>query len=292
MSSSQLPVVVGFDGSTYALAALDWAAAEASRRTARLHIVHVSPVTWVNVGPDAVSLTQPVPPSRPAYLDDAVTRVAAAWPDVVVTSAEVVDGAASGLVSLSAEAALIVVGSHGRSLIGRLLMGSVSRHLLTHARCPAVVVRGTPPSPAAPVAVGIDGSPTAREALRLACTEATLLRASLVVVHAWRDLSLNSFGQWYPPVNVHDDLERDAESLTAEAVSEITVAFPDLEVHVRVRENHPVEALLDASRESQLLVVGAHGRGAFAGMSLGSVTTAAIHHSSCPVMTVPAAHEG
>jgi nucleotide-binding universal stress UspA family protein len=121
----------------------------------------------------------------------------------------------------------------------------------------------------------------------LACTEATLLGVPLLVVYAWQDLSLNSYGQWYPPVNVHDDLKRDAEALVAEAVSEITVAFPDLEVHVRVRENHPIEALLDASRDSQLLVVGAHGRGAFSGMSVGSVTTAAIHHSSCPVMAVP-----
>jgi nucleotide-binding universal stress UspA family protein len=288
MSSSQLPIVVGVDGSACSVVALDWAAAEAARRSCRLHVVHVSPVTWMNVGPDAVVLTEPIPPSRPPFLDESVVRVSAAWPDLEVTSDEVVEGAASGLVALSDEAALVVVGSHGRSLVGRMLMGSVSRHLLTHARCPAVVVRGTPSVPGSPVAVGLDDSPTARGALRLACAEATLLGVALVVVHAWQDLSLNSYGQWYPPVNVHDDLKADAEALTADAVAEVVRDFPDLEVHLRVRETHPVEALLDAARESQLLVVGAHGRGAFAGMTLGSVTTAAIHHSSCPVMSVPA----
>lgn len=285
--TSQLPVVVGIDGSDCSLVALDWAAAEAVRRDVPLYVVHASPVTWMNLGPDAVTLAEPVPPSRPLFLDHAVERVALAWPDLDVTSDEIVDGASSGLVMLSREADIVVVGSHGRSLLGRMLMGSVSRHLLTHAHCPAVVVRGTPTPPRAPVAVGIDGSATSREAVRLAVAEAQLLDVPLLLVHAWQDLSLNSYGQWYPPVNVHDELKNDAQALVDETVAEIATTAPDLEVHIRLREEHPVEVLLDASREARLLVVGAHGRGAFSGMSLGSVTTAAIHHSACPVMTVP-----
>jgi len=44
----------------------------------------------------------------------------------------------------SAEAAdLIVVGSHGRGSVGRFLIGSVSDHIVRHATCPVMVVRGT-----------------------------------------------------------------------------------------------------------------------------------------------------
>ncbi len=46
-------------------------------------------------------------------------------------------------------ASLIVLGSHGRSGVGRSFFGSVSDHVVRNAPCPVVVVRGTPVSGAA-----------------------------------------------------------------------------------------------------------------------------------------------
>ncbi len=43
--------------------------------------------------------------------------------------------------ALSEEADLVLVGSHGRGVLGRLLMGSVSAHVVAHAPCPVLVVR-------------------------------------------------------------------------------------------------------------------------------------------------------
>jgi nucleotide-binding universal stress UspA family protein len=39
------------------------------------------------------------------------------------------------------EADVVVVGSHGRTGLGRLLLGSVSEHIVRHAPCPVLVVR-------------------------------------------------------------------------------------------------------------------------------------------------------
>jgi nucleotide-binding universal stress UspA family protein len=63
---------------------------------------------------------------------------------------------------------LIVVGSHGRSALGRLVLGSVSQRIVTEARCSVRIARGRVEDPGSPVriVIGIDGSPASHAAVR------------------------------------------------------------------------------------------------------------------------------
>ena len=65
------------------------------------------------------------------------------------------------------KADLIVTGSHGRSALGRLFLGSISQWLLNEARCSVRVARGKLDEPGFPVrlVIGIDGSRNAKLAL-------------------------------------------------------------------------------------------------------------------------------
>lgn len=140
-------IVVGVDDSEPAAAALRWAVDEAVLRGAALEVVHAwaPPVSALPFGATLV-----VPVDEAAV--DAAARteldqmVAAALadvdeprPDVQVT---VLPGApAVTLVEVSENADLLVVGSHGRSGLGRLVLGSVAMACVHHAHCPVVVVR-------------------------------------------------------------------------------------------------------------------------------------------------------
>jgi nucleotide-binding universal stress UspA family protein len=85
-------------------------------------------------------------------LDAAIAGVHAQYPDVPVRRAVMRDRAGAALVRASDGAAMLVVGDRGRSLMARHLLGSVSRHVLMHARCTVAVVHGGADNGAHPTA--------------------------------------------------------------------------------------------------------------------------------------------
>jgi nucleotide-binding universal stress UspA family protein len=60
----------------------------------------------------------------------------------------------------------------------------------------------------------------------------------------------------------------------------------DIRIEQEVVEGHPANALVQAARGEELLVVGSRGRGGFTGLLLGSVSQACAHHTDCPVVIV------
>ncbi|SHF69835.1 universal stress protein [Streptoalloteichus hindustanus] len=130
------PVVVGVDDPGTARAAVEFAVAEASRRGVDLHAVHC----WA--GQAALGGEVPDEPERhEQVLAEATAELAERWPDVRLHTTSVRGDALSELLRRSDDAALLVVGTHGRHRLGAVVLGSVSRALLRSARCPVAVVR-------------------------------------------------------------------------------------------------------------------------------------------------------
>ncbi|MGE3812552.1 MAG: universal stress protein, partial [Candidatus Nanopelagicales bacterium] len=254
MTRSNLPIIVGTDGSAGASAAVGWAAQEAALRGLPLVVLAVVEPDWVAVTPGVTAVPTPTAGGRPTYVDDSVSRVTHDWPAVAVTARHVAGHAASAIITASAEASLVVVGARGRSLVAEVLLGSVSRHVSAHAHCPVVVVHEAADRPGAPVAVGVDGSRASHAALRAAAAEAACRGARLLVVHAWQDLNPTGYGIYLAPPELARELRAAAEQLTARMVGEIAPDFPDLEVDMRVIEAHATSALVQAANSAQLLV--------------------------------------
>jgi nucleotide-binding universal stress UspA family protein len=144
-------IVVGVDGSKPSHEALRWAADEARLRDATVVAVHV----WSFVPPTPIGEPGMIPmpagdyagqldaerAAAEAELEAALADALPAEPSVAIESKLVEGDAAEGLVEAAEDADLLVVGSRGRSGIASVLLGSVSRHVVSHAPCPVVVVK-------------------------------------------------------------------------------------------------------------------------------------------------------
>jgi nucleotide-binding universal stress UspA family protein len=128
------------------------------------------------------------------------------------------------------------------------------------------------------IVVGVDGSQCSLEAMRWATRQAELTGAELHAVMAW---CLPEIYAYTPR-----DFEGDARKALEDAIQQALGEKPRVPVSTRVVEGHPATALIDASRDAQLLVLGSHGRGAFTGMLLGSVSQHCVGHACCPVVVV------
>jgi nucleotide-binding universal stress UspA family protein len=144
------------------------------------------------------------------------------------------------------------------------------------------------------IIVGVDGSANARYALKWAVKEAAIRHAPLTVVTVNEVAS--SFWTHHPVAVPADEAfleraRRAATDLVHEAVSEL--GEPDqVSVTVQAVNGFAADELIEASRDADLVVVGARGGAQSGGMAyhapLGSISNKVLHHSECPVAVVPA----
>ncbi|MEO5779193.1 MULTISPECIES: universal stress protein [Arthrobacter] len=302
-------IVVGVDGSDHSHCALAWAAREAERRRRPLHIVTAYSVPiFAASGLDGGYATvddSVIRDGAEAVQKQALDKVAGYNIDV---DASVENGDASGvLLEMSETAELLVFGTRGRGgFVGRML-GSVSSALPAHAKCPTVTVplvcadrlgeitddkhvlaeqaKSGRELIANVVVVGVDGSEQARIAVLDAAAQAERLSARLRVVCAVPQYSGSL--AWVPAPLDRDALFTEIQAQLDAGAAWLASHFPALTMETQLLDGSPVDVLVEASRNVELLVLGTRGHGGFAGMLLGSTTDGVLHHAKSPVMVVP-----
>lgn len=284
-------VVVGVDGSEYALSATRWAGAEARRRGLPLRIV--SAVGWTTYAPVGLPALGEYRrglalETARAMVDAAADVATATVPDVEVQR-EVRGGVPSRvLVEESASANVLVVGNRGSGGFAGLTLGSVGVTLAAHARCPVVVVRGDGDGigrPGAPVVVGVGDEGTAEGALSFAFEEAARRGVPLVAVHSWIESVIDPF---LVPYVDWDSVASEERRLHTDALAPSTRKYPGVELREVVVRDGAARAVLAAAAGASLVVVGSRGFGATRGLLLGSVSQALLQHAPCPVAVVRA----
>jgi nucleotide-binding universal stress UspA family protein len=291
-------IVVGVDGSPASDAAVRWAAREAMMRVVPIKLINVVAPTLVSsaMAPNH-TITQAEELQARQILQQArriVEDLAGAKQPDIHTERQYA-AVVPTLVDASDDAQMVVVGSSGRAC-GRGMLGSVSAGLLHHADCPVTVV----PDPEsaqhelrdAPVLVGIDGSTASEVAAALAFDEASRRGVPLLALQAWSDVGV------FPVLGMDWRTYRDkGAELLGERLAGWQECYPDVQVHRRLVCDVPDRWLIDESKNAQLVVLGSGGRGGYAGMRLGSVTSAVVRSARVPVIVVrhgrdePADHE-
>jgi nucleotide-binding universal stress UspA family protein len=284
-------IIVGVDGSTPSDAAIRWATREATMRNMSLRLLHVFlpglPV-WgygYSMAPLPLDYGNMQEAEGNGVLESArrvVDEALAEGQHVDVHGELVTATPVPTLIDATKDAHMIVVGCRGQGTWRRTLLGSASTALVHHAHCPVAVVRD--PADAhtqvlGPIVVGIDGSPASELATAMAFDEASWRGADLVAIHAWIDTDISGY-----PRAAWPEFKSTAEETLAERLAGWCERYPDVTVHRRVVFDQPARHLLEAAKSAQLVVVGSHGRGGFAGMLLGSVSSTIAQEVHTPVI--------
>ncbi len=284
------PLIVGVDGSDHSLRALDWAVSEAAVHNVPLRLVYAS--IW-----DRYAKVLPGfgagRPSRRVMAEhivaSATERVERLDPDVRVSAAVLAEDPVPALLAEGRAAFALVLGYRGRGDVADMLLGSTSLIVAGQARCPVVVVRGDDSHGAgfSRVTVGVGPAGTSSTAVGFAFREAEVRDAELRALHAWRrpERALpNDAG----PSDESSPPEAHAAARTLKgSLDPFIQEHPKVTVSERVPEGWARDALLEASADSDLMVVGAPHRDGMAGMQLGRVNHAVLHHCACPIAVVP-----
>jgi nucleotide-binding universal stress UspA family protein len=294
-------VVAGLDGSPESRAAAEWAAREAKLRGLPLKIVHV----WEPV-PVPMAHAPLLGAETQQHWSERVPREAAEGlrlrhPGVEVTEEQVSGQPADMLVKAAEDAELMVLGSRGLGGLGGFLVGSVGLSAIAHAERPVVLVRageqaadehepdpvGIPSAatPYRPVVLGLDPADAHDSVIEFAFEAAARHSAALRVVHGWNLPPYYVYGLSVD-LELHDEIARQQSAALAEALRPWRLKYPDLQVAEESRSGSAANFLVDASRESSLVVVGRRIRRNPLGTHIGPVTHSVLHHATAPVAVI------
>jgi nucleotide-binding universal stress UspA family protein len=276
-------ILVGVDGSEPSDTALRWACGEATRREARLLLVHAVPWPPVDLPTDPRDTEGKRAERLLAGIEQQARRLA---PGVEVRSELATVAPAAALIDRAAHADLVVVGNRGHGGFVGLLLGSVALQVAGHAPCPVALVKAASLGREnGPVVVGV-GDGHAEAHLAKAFAEA-----------AWRGTRLQIVSAWSPTPTLAPDVPgimpealdpaavmAEREQYLARLLAPWRARHPGVPVDVAIVGEVARQALIEASSKAGLLVVGRHDEGGRHVLALGPVASAVAHHADCPVL--------
>jgi nucleotide-binding universal stress UspA family protein len=299
-------ILCSTDLSEASVPSLKYASALARRYGAHVTVLHVVP-SFEPMTVPAAGFMYPMqvvsPMSRDEVLREMHKLVAGAGVEATNTTFVAEAGDPARMIveqSLAAATDLVVMGTHGRSGFERLLIGSVAEKVLRKAPCPLLLV---PPHAAVGTSADVtfrnilcplDFSPSALQALGFALELAREGKATVRVLYAVELLpeeELRTNAHFNVPEYrqhvVEDALGRLNTLLAGESRSSIAV-----EPMVAVGRAYREILRVAADAPTDLIVMGAQGRGGLGLTLFGSTTQQVVRAATCPVLTVRGPHDG
>ena len=310
-----MKILIGYDGSECADAALDDLTQAGLPATGEVHVLSVAEVWLPPPPPSSYEILEEARKAQsPAdlqrefakgcaaakevllFAERARDRIQTKFPDWKVSADSSCGSPAWELVAKADEwkPDLIVVGSHGRTALGRFVLGSVSQRVLTEARCSVRIARGRVEEPGSPVRIvaGTDGSPASDEALRAIAARNWPAGSEVKVVLVDDPLTPEFLGKIIPPFEKMLEEDRQEERAWVEKISKRSIEIlrsAGMNVSCVVREGDPKRELPKVAEEwgADCVFVGSAGfSNRLERFVLGSVSAAVAARSHCSVEVV------
>ena len=292
MDAVSRTTVVGVDASPEADEALDWAR-QVTGEGDRIVVVHAWELPLVT-GYDMVVTIDPTEIEQLSKqgLHELVERVDD--PRIVPITRQGHAGRALVSEADDVDADLVVVGHRGKGRMS-MMLGSTANYVLHHTERPVVIVRGEQVSPPVRVVVGVDDNdlddaagPAGREnesvrALRWAYALPGV--EQIRVVHSWF-LPALAVGMFATVAAEMESMDAGAKEIVDRVMAAAGPAPAGVDVVGEAVRGTPGFALIEASRDADLVVVGSRGRGGFAGLLLGSTSAEVASHGHAPVAVI------
>ncbi len=277
-------VLVATSGSAASESAITFAARTAASRGLSLEIVHVVTPT-VAVGPYGVSPDVVVRQAGRELLarDEALAR--RITPHLDVTTTLLMGSRPEAIVDRAHDADLVVVGAPPHDITGRLWTGSTVTGVAARAACPvAVIPSDQPTSRTHQVLVGLKSTQHVEQLLSAAFAVANQTGSDLRIVHTWQMLSPydNAVADRLPTPGWEVEQGRAIDAL----LIDLRLAYPNVPVRVDLVHGRAGHALVEASRQADVLVISRPVHGGFV-HHLGATARAVLRESRCPVLVVP-----
>jgi nucleotide-binding universal stress UspA family protein len=287
MDAVRTSFVVGVDASPESSEALDWARGVA-RPEDRIVVVHAWELPLVT-GYDMVVTVDPgeIEQLSKQGLDELVDRVGDGRLEPVTRQGHA--GRAIVAEADDADAAAIIVGHRGDSRVS-MMLGSTANYVLHHTERPVVIVRGDHAGTPRRVVVGVDDHDLAEgeenESVRAVRWASSLPGVEEVrVVHAWF-LPALAVGMFATVAAEMETMDTAAQAVVDRVLTSAGDAPDGVRVVGEAVRGTPGFALIEASRDADLIVIGSRGRGGFTGLLLGSTSAEVASHSHAPVAVI------
>ncbi|TFD91748.1 universal stress protein [Cryobacterium lactosi] len=272
---------IGVDGSGPSRAALRWGVRRAAERNAAVVLVNTVDDEWGLVGRDAAADAERQ--ARELLIEESA-RVAELHTGVTLTTRIVHGGTAWALAKLPSPEDLLIVGTHKTGFLRGRVLGSRSVQIASAARCSVAIVPDTTLDSRHDVVVGVDGTDGSIPAVRMGAQEADRLDQDLLLVHAPPGSPRSDSSRSESARNESaDDRSPQAARLMQDAAAVAAATASRITVRRRIAHRDPAEALLDASFDAALLILGVsarHGENTL----IGSVTHDVLMNINVPVL--------
>jgi nucleotide-binding universal stress UspA family protein len=267
-------VLVGIDGEAASQTAVDWVIERAQR--APLHVKLLTAFDMLTSDP---TIDQDL-------LRTTAKRIEGAAPGTGVETELADRSILEALVERSADADLMVIGSHPHRKVRSILTGALPSALVARSHCATVVVPDDWRPGGRRIVLGVADDESSDTATRFAAREAVAAGTSLDAVHAWR-LPQPSMDAVSSIIVGPEELEAIHQELLQRVTDRLGDAAPGVVVRGVLRHGDPAIEIDEVLDDTQLLVLGTHGHGPTLGALLGSKVQHLLHHGGVPVAVVP-----